>query len=148
MQTDIRVTILFYRNAILLRCLRKKRDSRSNYRFTLWETFRATRNVRNFLIVQSQSRRTSLRWYRQRARSGFAKYITYQVKTVDLHIYDKHHTIFTTQYTDSLAFLDILVSRFREGETQKLTVAGRDGYERNIEICRDKIYRVCVWKEK
>lgn len=42
-------------------------------------------------------------------RNGFAK-CNDQVKTVELHIYDKHHTIFTIQYINSLAFLDTYIT--------------------------------------
>lgn len=69
-------------------------------------------------------------------RSGFAKYNN-QVKTVELHIYDKHHTIFTTQYINSLAFI-ILMSRFREGDSETYSDRARHDkgwYEKkNIEI--------------
>lgn len=59
MQTDIRMTILFYRNAILLKCLRKKRDKESTTVYSM-RNISGFRNVRNFLIVQSLCR-SSLR---------------------------------------------------------------------------------------
>lgn len=40
MQTDVRMTILFYRNAILLKCLQKKRDRESTTVYSM-RTFRA-----------------------------------------------------------------------------------------------------------
>lgn len=61
MQTDIRMTILFYLNAILLKCLRKKRQ-REHYRL-FYKNISGFRNVRNFL--QSLCR-SSLRGNRQR----------------------------------------------------------------------------------
>lgn len=62
MQTDIRMTILFYRNAILLKYLRKKKD-RERYRL-FYANSSGFRNVRNFLIVQSLCSLESS-WYRQ-----------------------------------------------------------------------------------
>jgi len=78
----------------------KRKIEREHYRL-FYKNISGFRNVRNFLIVQSLYH-SNLRGIDNDAeRSGFAKY--------KLHIYDKHHTIFTTQYTNSLAFLDITI---------------------------------------
>lgn len=48
MQTDIRMTILFYRNAILLKYLRKKEDRESAIVYSM-RTFRASGTCETFL---------------------------------------------------------------------------------------------------
>lgn len=99
MQTDVRMTILFYRNAILLKCLQKKRDRESTTVYSM-RTFRASGTCETFLSFNLYVVRVFV--IPTTTRSGFAKY--------KLHIYDKHHTIFTTQYTNSLAFLDTCIT--------------------------------------
>lgn len=139
------------RNAILLGCLRKKeRGRRSTTVYSMRNSFELPGTCETFLSFSlTVSYESSV--VPTTARSGFARYnvSSEKKKTVDLHIYDKHHTIFTAQYTNSLAFLEYLCHD-SERETQKLTAiqGAIRWYERSIEICRDKIYRVYIWGEK
>lgn len=63
MQTDIRMTILFYRNAILLKCLRKKRQ-REHYRLFYEKHFGLPERAK--LSYRSISMSFESSWYRQR----------------------------------------------------------------------------------
>jgi len=104
MQTDVRMTILFYHNAIFYSSVYKKRDRKSTT--VSMRTFRTSGTCETFLSFNLYVVRVFV--IPTTTRSKFVKYND-QMKTVELHIYDKHHTIFTTQYTNSLAFLDTCI---------------------------------------